>query len=166
MLDPRTLRERRDEIAESCRRRRLGGVDVDAAIALSERLGALQTELNEAGRRRNEHQEAGKRKLPPAEREAHTAEGRRLKEEVARLEAEVDAARRAFEAAAAVLPNFIHPDVPEGGEDDARELRRWGHAGPLAFLARDRRVHAVIVTVLGAGLAVCVVRWALWYWVS
>ena len=36
----------------------------------------------------------------------------------------------------------------------------------LAFLGRDRRVHGLVVTVLGAGLAVCVVRWALWYWVS
>ncbi len=36
----------------------------------------------------------------------------------------------------------------------------------LAVLGRDRRVHGVLVAVLGAGLAVCVVRWALWYWVS
>ncbi|HET8743630.1 MAG TPA: mannosyltransferase family protein [Gaiella sp.] len=36
----------------------------------------------------------------------------------------------------------------------------------LAVLGRGRRVHGVLVAVLGAGLAVCVVRWALWYWVS
>lgn len=36
----------------------------------------------------------------------------------------------------------------------------------LAVLGRDRRVHAVVVTVLGAALAVNVVRWALWYWVA
>ena len=36
----------------------------------------------------------------------------------------------------------------------------------LAVLARDRRVHAVVVAVLCAGLAVGVVRWALWYWVA
>ncbi len=36
----------------------------------------------------------------------------------------------------------------------------------LAVLGRDRRVHAVAVAVLGAGLAVGVVRWALWYWVA
>jgi hypothetical protein len=36
----------------------------------------------------------------------------------------------------------------------------------LAYLARDRRVHAVVVAVLCAGLAVGVVRWALWYWVA
>jgi seryl-tRNA synthetase len=137
MLDPRTLRERRDEIAESCRRRRVTGVDVDAAIALAEHLSSLQNELNEAGRRRNEHQGGGKRKLSPEEREAHTAEGRRLKEEGARLEAEVDAARRAFEAAAVGLPNFIHPDVPDGGEEDARELRRVGDPRRFDFAARD-----------------------------
>jgi hypothetical protein len=36
----------------------------------------------------------------------------------------------------------------------------------LAVLGRDRRVNAVVVTVLGAALAVDVVRWSLWYWVS
>jgi hypothetical protein len=36
----------------------------------------------------------------------------------------------------------------------------------LALLGRDRRVHVVVVSVLGAALAVNVVRWALWYWVA
>jgi hypothetical protein len=36
----------------------------------------------------------------------------------------------------------------------------------LAMLGRDRRVHAVVVTVSAAALAVFVVRWALWYWVA
>jgi hypothetical protein len=36
----------------------------------------------------------------------------------------------------------------------------------LALLSRDRRVHLVVVSVLAAGLAVNVVRWALWYWVA
>ena len=137
MLDPRILKERREEILESCRRRRVAGADVDAAIALQERLAALQTELNEAGRRRNDHQASGKRKLEPAEREAHGTEGRRLKEEVARLEAQVEAARVALEAAVAGLPNFLHPEVPEGGEDDGRELRRVGEPRRFAFPARD-----------------------------
>jgi seryl-tRNA synthetase len=136
MLDPRSLEERRAEILESCRRRRVR-VDVDAAVALQARLAALQTELNEAGRRRNEHQEAGKRKLAPAEREAHTAEGRRLKEEVARLEAASEEARRALDAALADVPNFVHPDVPDGGEDDSRELRRVGEPRRFEFAPRD-----------------------------
>lgn len=36
----------------------------------------------------------------------------------------------------------------------------------LAVLGRDRRVHVIVVAVLAAGLAVNVVRWALWYWVA
>ncbi len=36
----------------------------------------------------------------------------------------------------------------------------------LALVARDRRVHVAVVVVLCAGLAVGVVRWALWYWVA
>jgi hypothetical protein len=36
----------------------------------------------------------------------------------------------------------------------------------LAVLGRDRWVHVAVVAVLGAALAVDVVRWALWYWVA
>ena len=36
----------------------------------------------------------------------------------------------------------------------------------LAVLGRNRRLHVVVVAVLAAGLAVAVVRWALWYWVA
>ena len=59
MLDPRSIAVHRDEIAESCRRRGVTA-DVDAASALQTEVAAKQTELNEANRRRNEHQQSGK----------------------------------------------------------------------------------------------------------
>jgi seryl-tRNA synthetase len=136
MLDPRSLEERRDEIAESCRRRGVRG-DVDAAVALHSDVTAKQTELNEANRLRNEHQQAGKRKLEPAEREAHSAEGRTLKDEVARIEAELAELRERFEEAFGVLPNFIHPSVPDGGEDDATELHRFREPTAFDFEPQD-----------------------------
>ena len=77
VLDRRSLADRRDEIAESCRKRGVRA-DVDAVIAAQEGATSLQTEVNEANRARNEHQKAGKRKLEDAEREAFVAEGRRL----------------------------------------------------------------------------------------
>jgi seryl-tRNA synthetase len=135
MLDPRSLAERRDEIVASCRRRGVA-VDVDGAIALHAQVATKQTELNEANRKRNEHQDAGK-KLPPAEREAHGLEGRALKEAVSRIEAELAVHRARLDEALAKLPNFIHPEVPDGGEDDAREIRRWGEPKPFPFLALD-----------------------------
>ena len=77
MLDPRIIRERRDEIVHSCRIRHVKA-DVDAVLAEQEKTNALLTELNEANRTRNEHQKSGKRKMEDAEREAHKEEGRAL----------------------------------------------------------------------------------------
>jgi seryl-tRNA synthetase len=135
MLDPRSLAERREEIAASCRRRGVSA-DVDGAVALQAQVASKQTELNEANRRRNEHQEAGKR-LPAAERAAHGLEGRALKEAVSRIEAELAGLRARFDEALAKLPNFIHPAVPDGGENDARELRRWGEPRRFDFPVLD-----------------------------
>ncbi|MEN8159946.1 MAG: serine--tRNA ligase [Myxococcota bacterium] len=135
MLDPRSLAERREEIATSCRRRGVTA-DVDGAVTLQAQVAAKQTELNEANRRRKEHQEAGK-KLPAADREQHGLEGRALKEAVSRIEAELGALRTRFEAAISVLPNFIHPEVPDGGEDDARELSRFGEPPHFDFPPLD-----------------------------
>jgi seryl-tRNA synthetase len=136
MLDPRTLEERRDEIAESCRKRGIAA-DVDGAIEAQRALTALQGDLNEANRQRNEHQAAGKRKLEPAEREAHTAEGRRRKEVVAGVEERLVSAREALEAAIRDLPNFVHPDAPSGGEADFRLLRQVGEPRRFDFPALD-----------------------------
>jgi seryl-tRNA synthetase len=136
MLDPRILATRRDEVVESCRRRRVTA-DVDAAIRAQERLAAAQTELGKANQRRNEHQAAGKRKLEAAEREAHTAEGRRLKDEVAGLEAAVAQAQQALADAMAPIPNLVHPETPEGLEIDSRELRRVGTPRTFSFEPLD-----------------------------
>ncbi len=136
MLDARSLEGRRDEIAASIRRRGVKA-DLDGAIALHAQVATKQHELNETNRRRNEHQERGKRKLTPEERAEHGAEGRALKEAVARVEAEVDAQRARLDAKLRELPNFLHPAVPDGGEADAKELRRFLDATPFAFAPKD-----------------------------
>jgi len=136
MLDPRSIAARRQEIAESCLRRGVS-VDLDTVILHQERVAALQTQLQETYRQRNEHQAQGKRPLTVPEREAHAAEGRRLKDEAARLEAEVAAASQELDARISVLPNLVHPDAPTGGEAEFRELRRWGTPARLDFHAQD-----------------------------
>jgi len=136
MLDPRILESRRDEIMASCKSRRVD-VDVDAAIAAQQRVTEIQTELNGLNQRRNEHQAGGKRKLEPAERDAHVAEGRRLKEEVAGLEKRLADAREVLQALMLAIPNFLHPDSPQGGEADFRELRRVGEPRKFDFQPLD-----------------------------
>ena len=136
MLDARSLAERRDEIAASIRRRGVRA-DLDGAIALHTQVAAKQHELNETNRRRNEHQERGKKKLTPEEREAHAAEGRALKEAVSRVEAETETLRAQLDGKLRELPNFLHPAVPDGGEEDAKELRRVGTPAELSFAPKD-----------------------------
>ena len=122
MLDPRLLREKRDQIAESCTDRGVRA-DVDKAIATQDEVTALRTELNEANRLRNEHQKAGKRAMEDAEREAHVAKGRSLKEEVGAIEARLREREEELEALMMEMPNFIHPEVPRGGEDAFRVVK-------------------------------------------
>ena len=136
MLDPRSLAERRDEIAASIRRRRVRA-DLDGAIAAYEAVARARGAVDEANRLRNDHQKSGNKKMDAAEREAHVAEGRRLKEEVARHEADLAEGEARLAAAAADLPNFIHPEVPDGGEEDARELRRHGEPRRFDFQPLD-----------------------------
>jgi seryl-tRNA synthetase len=136
MLDPRLLAERREEVAESCRRRGVE-VDLDAAIAARERVAALQTELQEWNRRRKEHPASGKRKLSPEEREAHNAEGRRFKQEAGAVETRLAAAEAELRERMLDIPNLVHPDVPVGGEEDFRELRRVGKPREFDFEPRD-----------------------------
>jgi len=136
MLDPRSLESRRDEIAESIRKRRARG-DLSGAIDAYRVSSDVQTRLNDANRERNEHQKAGKRKLDDAERGAHNDEGRRLKEVVNQLEQELRDARSRLDEAAASLPNFLHPSVPEGGEEDFTTLSTWGEPTSFDFEPLD-----------------------------
>jgi len=136
MLNPRTLRDDRDRILESCRKRRID-VDLDAILEAQERHNAQLTRLGEANQRRNAHQKAGKRKLEPDEREAFVAEGKRLKEEVALIEAELQGSQEKFHRQLGELPNLIHPESPVGGEEDFRELHTWGEIPSFDFEPRD-----------------------------
>ena len=136
MLDPRTLESRREEIIASCKSRRVD-VDLDAAIAAQRCVAETQTGLNALNQRRNEHQAGGKRKLDPAERDAHVTEGRSLKEEVAGLEKRLADEREALQALMLSIPNLLHPDLPEGGEADFRELRRVGEPRKFEFQPLD-----------------------------
>src|SRR5688572_31559310 len=136
MLDPRILSIRRDDVVRAVQRRGVH-VDVDAAIVLHERLTAAQTVQQQTSRLRNDHQAAGKAALSQADREAHVAEGRRLKEAVARLDAEVAAAQAALTEAMLAIPNLVHPEVPDGGENDFRVLRTWGTPPRFDFAAKD-----------------------------
>lgn len=136
MIDPRSLAERREEIVLSCTRRGYEA-DVDGAIAAYEAVALARQEVNEANRLRNEHQKAGKRKLEPDEREAHNAEGRRLKDVMAEHENRERELQAELDRHLMSLPNFVHPDSPVGGEENFRVLREVGEKPSFDFPVLD-----------------------------
>jgi len=60
-----------------------------------------------------------------------------LKDEVAGLEKRLDAEREVLQALMLSIPNLLHPDLPEGGEADFRELRRVGEPRKFEFQPLD-----------------------------
>jgi seryl-tRNA synthetase len=56
---------------------------------------------------------------------------------VGETENKLDCAREALDAILGDLPNFLHPDVPVGGEEDAKELRRVGDPPNFDFAPED-----------------------------
>jgi seryl-tRNA synthetase len=73
-------------------------------------------------------------------------EARAIGEELDRLEAALRELEERRDAELLTLPNLAEEDAPEGGEDDAVEVRRVGEPPAFAFTARD---HVEIGELLG-----------------
>src|SRR4030042_3361552 len=94
MLDRRFVRENLPAVRENVKNRR-AQADPDLVVRLYDERNALQQRLDAARAARNANAEKMKAKLAPEERAKLVEEGRRLKEEIAGLEAgDADADRQ------------------------------------------------------------------------
>jgi seryl-tRNA synthetase len=121
MLDRKFIIQNPDLVRENCARR---GVecDVDQIVSLdAERLKMLQT-AEDLNRQANETSKRIPKAKDDADRKELIEAGRQLrqqKDEANRKQEELDGEIRQLQLA---IPNLTHPDVPTGGEDDAKEL--------------------------------------------
>ena len=147
MLDLKLVRDDPDRVRAALARRGPGvGDAVDRLLELDASRRALVTEVDAL---RSEQKRRGKdvATAAPAERPAVLAG---LKDLAARID-DVEARLRAVEAeladVQARVPNLPDPSVPDGGEDDAVELRRSGEPPTFDFQVRD---HLELGELLGA----------------
>ncbi len=91
----------------------------------------LEQESDALRAARNENSGKMKGKLDQDTRAALVAAGKALKEQLAQVEEQLVAVEGRLQVEGQKLPNMTHPDVPEGGEDDAVVLRevRVGEVG-------------------------------------
>jgi seryl-tRNA synthetase len=100
-------------------------VDVARFVELETKRKAVQAEVEDLNRRANEVSKSIGRAKTPAEREACKEEGRALRAQTGRLQAELDGLSTELDAILRAIPNLTHPDAPVGpGETASRELMR------------------------------------------
>lgn len=100
--------------------------DPAAVVSLYDAWRAMAEAADAARAERNANAAAMKGKLSAEERAALVTAGKALKERVAVLEAEADAAENALQLAAQKLPNLADPAAPVGGEEDAVVVKTVG----------------------------------------
>ena len=121
MLDRKYIIQHADDVRQNCQRRGVD-CDIDKIIELDgKRIAALQL-AEDLNRQANETSKQIPKAKDDQERASFVEKGRelRLRKEAAQKEHDqLDAEITRLQAA---IPNMTHPDVPTGGEQDAKEL--------------------------------------------
>ena len=147
MLDLKLIRSEPERVAANLARRGADGV-LPELLAADQEARALRSRVETTRAARTRISKAvGEARRAGRDAAAEQADAARLGDELAALEAELrDIEGRRDELLAAV-PNLAEDAAPEGGEDDAVELRRVGEPPDFSFAPRD---HVEIATAAGA----------------
>jgi seryl-tRNA synthetase len=137
MLDLKFIRDNLDAVKANIAARNMHGV-VDHLVALYDQSRGIATTLQGLQERRNKTAGAMKAKLSPEERATLVAEGKGLKEEIARLEETLAAVEVELQQEARLIPNMAHPDAPRGAVDSENlEVKRVGTPRQFDFPPKD-----------------------------
>ena len=118
--------------------RRAAAGEVARLLELDERARALRARVEAARAERARLSKAvGQARREGADSAAREAEARLLGDELAALEAQLREGEAECDGLLASLPNLAEDDAPDGGEDDAVEVRRVGDPPHFDFAPRD-----------------------------
>ncbi|MEM9586142.1 MAG: serine--tRNA ligase [Planctomycetota bacterium] len=121
MLDRKLILQQPELVAENSLRRGIE-CDVKQIVALESKRMELLQQAQELNRQANETSKQIKSAKDNEERQAMIARGRELRGQKDAAQAEHDRLDAEINALQTIIPNLTHPDVPQGGEDDAKEL--------------------------------------------
>lgn len=121
MLDRKYIVQNPDLVKDNCGRRGVD-CDVDRIVTLeSQRLEKLK-QAQDLNQQANETSKQIPKAKNDAERQQLIAKGRELREQKEATQSEHDDIDNQIASLQSVIPNLTHPDVPIGGEEDAKEL--------------------------------------------
>lgn len=122
MLDVKFIRENL-ELVERSTKAKGYKINIKEVLDLDEKRKKELIRVEELRRRRNEV--AAKMKGGKPEPEL-IEEGKRIKNELSELEADLEKVEAELKAVLKMIPNVIFEDVPLGGEENSVEVKVWG----------------------------------------
>ncbi|MDO5451496.1 MAG: serine--tRNA ligase [Candidatus Saccharibacteria bacterium] len=122
MLDVKFIRENLDLVEKSAKEKGYQ-INVKEVLDLDEKRRKELTRVEELRRKRNEIAAKMKGGKPD---KALIDEGKKVKEELAKLDEDLTKVESEYNAALKAVPNIIFDDVPLGGEEDSVEVKAWG----------------------------------------
>ncbi len=122
MLDIRYVRDNVARVKENSKQKGYD-VNVDLILELDSRRRELQQKADDLRAKRNEIASKMKGGKPTPEL---VEEGKKIKESLAELEADLNLTEEEFLSLLKEIPNIMLDDVPIGGEGDNKEIAKWG----------------------------------------
>ncbi len=137
MLDAQFIRENLDAVKQNCANRNVNA-DVDRVVALDDQRKQLVQAAQVKQQRANEVSKLIPKEKDAAKKPELIQEGRKLREEIAALEAQLKHVETDLRTALADIPNMTHPDAPVGGTPaDNKVVKTWGERPKFAFAPKD-----------------------------
>jgi len=137
MLDYRFIKDNLEAVKENIKNRNMKA-DADKVIMLFDKRNELVTRLQNLQQQRNTNAAAMKGKLDADTRNRLIEEGKKLKEDIAAAEAELEQIEKELDTEGRRIPNMAHPDAPIGKEDkDNLEVKRVGSPTTFTFEPKD-----------------------------
>ncbi len=122
MLDIKFIRENLDLVEKSTKEKGYK-VNIKEILKLDDARKEELAKVEELRKKRNEIASKMKGGKPS---EDLIKEGKAVKEELAELESKLNEAEEKVNALVKTVPNIIFDDVPLGGEECSKEVKRWG----------------------------------------
>lgn len=143
MLDIKFIRENPEAVKTAAQQKSMQ-VDVDRLLQLDEQVRAARKAIDELRTRRNELASQSSGGKPSDEQ---LTEGKKLKEDIASVEAELALVEPEYIQLWKNIPNIPDSDVPVGSsEEDNVEISKWGEIPNFDFIPRN---HAEIAELHG-----------------
>ena len=137
MIDIRDIRTRYDEIKKNIENRFMN-VDLEKIAKDMEKRSELLQAVDALRMKRNENAQKMKGKMDKEARAVLIAEGKSIKEELSKLEAELSEVEKVFFAEAQTIPNYASPEAPVGKEDkDSLAIKFYGEPPKFSFTPKD-----------------------------